>query len=563
MPDGLSTALAKSRWVRFRVSLLSVAFWSALAVTLASTVFIPIYQDEIGWKLLQARYFQDGGANITMFPQCPASFAVPAPWYMLPDRAIEAALYGDISRPIWLRINGILSLFAWLGFSLWLLTRSRLEALRALPLPTLVLALVSLGVLPYLMVLNRPEQPLLLGLTLLLLLPFVLRPQKGLAAEAALTAGLMVLVVLLVSRHPKTLLFLPLIGASLFLLIRRNALRASAAALLGYVLVTSYQYWTARNQCPNDPLIDAHIKGQLTPPSALLHDPLAAVQRLLGNLLDSWLWLKNMVFWYTYQGKWLPPAEVLPWWVLPTSVAVGLAGAAVVLLAGFNGLRLAAETWQARRPSVRAVMVLACLASLTAMALIQGVKNFYETSLVMPLLILCALVGLPENPSAGTVSLLRRAVPGLLVLSLLSQTALWTILAPHVRTTLRGGLVPSQDYSFSPFNYDRTAQQVAATARRCGIDPDNPPPHLVLDETTYPTLSGSYRPFHVYYVSVKRLAPGGLDEPLERSLARMGSGGAVAACRRLDPPLHPFAVQNGALCCVPAFTDPPAVSSGE
>src|SRR4249920_795340 len=79
----------------------------ALPVLLVACT-VPIYSDEIVWKIMQARYFLDHGLVTNAFPQCGPSFLLPPPLTHLPARILDAALYQDLSHPLKLRVLGVL-----------------------------------------------------------------------------------------------------------------------------------------------------------------------------------------------------------------------------------------------------------------------------------------------------------------------------------------------------------------------------------------------------------------------------------------------------------------------
>src|ERR1700730_9725265 len=67
---------------------------------------VPIYTDEIAWKMIEARYFLDGNALIYLFPQCKSAFFIQPPGWSLPIYWIQALLYSDLTHLFKLRILG-------------------------------------------------------------------------------------------------------------------------------------------------------------------------------------------------------------------------------------------------------------------------------------------------------------------------------------------------------------------------------------------------------------------------------------------------------------------------
>src|SRR5690606_11585853 len=49
---------------------LSIGVILAFAVTMGLSVLVPIYNDEVGWKIITTRFLLDGGTMISLFPRC-------------------------------------------------------------------------------------------------------------------------------------------------------------------------------------------------------------------------------------------------------------------------------------------------------------------------------------------------------------------------------------------------------------------------------------------------------------------------------------------------------------
>lgn len=537
--------------------LLERAVVGAFAVTLLLSVFLPIYTDEVGWKILQARFFLDGGVNINLFPQCGAPFATAPAWFMVPARAFDAWLYGDLVPPLQLRFMGIASFLLWLAVAGWLLSRAVGQTVGGLSLVSLTVAFVGLGVMPFLMVINRPEQPLLIGLTVLMLAPLVAANHRARwPRDAAMAGGTVALCVFLFSQHPKSLLFLPLMAAAIFFLVERWSLRAAAYVALGYFALGTYGYWAARNQCPGDPVLAKAIATQLVPVSAILSDPLGSAVRMADNALHSWQWPRSTLFWYYYGSDWFPRTETLG----AVAIAVTIAGIVIlsvlflVIAIELGALGLAA--WRGRVLSKRFVIALAVVGSISALSMLQDYKGFYEAKLIMPLLMMTALIGLSPDLHARHSLFARRFGLAVICLSLVSQAVLWRSVAPHLDAFMSGGYIAGQGKSFSAFDYDRTAAEVLDTARLCGL-PASGARHLVIDDLTYPALAGAYRPFHISFIS--NPGAGMLDDAdgttLLNWLAGAHAAGIVAGCHLLPEDLRVQARRNGPFCCIPAPGD--------
>jgi hypothetical protein len=533
---------------------LRIAAIAALLVTFVVAFFMPIYTDEVTWKWFQSRLFHDGFVNISLFPQCGATFTTTPLWFMVPLRTVEAWVYGDLTNPLWLRFLGIATCLVWIGIMLAMLRGALGVRLSDLTLAGTVAGFLGLGVLPMLLVINRPEQVLLIGLTVVFLLPF-LQPDRTTASREALTlAGVLCLVVLLFTEHAKALLFLPLIAAALFLVARRWWVQIPGVLLLSYFAGASYRYWQTSQSCPGDPAFAQAIKTQFLQLSLLTSHPIAFLQQAAANLLQSRSYVANIRFKDPFWVDWLPPHMVPAPVDQLVNIGVMAFFAVLIVVTAFNVMVLVRKDWNAGAVSRRLLMVASALASLLALAAFQRLKFFYESTLVLPLLGLIAAVAMPgywwqKAPARG-----RSLATVLIGLALVSQTVLWVFLVPQVdRDLSRGGYLDKQVTSFSAMDYGRQRTEVLNTARRCGIHPEDRPRHLVLDDLTYTAFIDSYQPFHIPHVN-----RGGSElfgrlptDHMVKLLREWRSAGIVAACRLIPAELHPVA--NGPYCCVRSF----------
>ena len=141
--------------------------WILAGVVLAVVFFLPVYTDEILWKLLLGRYHADGNQEfaLTLIPSC-RFYAKDVPWLLLPYRLFNEMLYGNIPGPLSIRVFGFALELVWLGLTWRLfagLVRPQISSYHA---ATGVLAFAMLGILPFMLELGRPEQFLLIGITI-------------------------------------------------------------------------------------------------------------------------------------------------------------------------------------------------------------------------------------------------------------------------------------------------------------------------------------------------------------------------------------------------------------
>jgi len=250
-----------------------------LALSIAGGLLVPLYTDEIGWKLNLARWWYDGGVQ-TNYPLCGASHAVAPPLTVLPFRAFDSLLYGDLQALWRLRVLGVAQ--AALATAVLLLgipaatPGAPPHAARAI-----AASLLGLGVLPLLLGLNRPETPLLCGALLLALAPGSAWVQ---GRPAAIRAGAVALVSLAVfAAHPKGVLFAPLAAVAAWRLSSAAWARAASLAAVAAGLVAAVRHWDLLFAQCDDARSGAVLRANMVSPAALLAHPGAA----LAGLADA------------------------------------------------------------------------------------------------------------------------------------------------------------------------------------------------------------------------------------------------------------------------------------
>ncbi len=234
---------------------MSLAIAALAMATFIVAMLIPIYSDEIAIQMARARFFIEGGALLNLFPQCrPLLAPIPASWY--PGAVFNAIVYSGATG-IGLRIRGIALCAAWL-LLLWiwagrhpqtLVPRRRFQAL--------ILSFNMLGVLPFVLVLARSEQLLVLGLVAycMLALFWPAKASDGLPMKSLKGAALFLMGSVFLLTHPKALFFAPLMVASTWLVFRNAGRQWVAGAMLvtGFAIFQSFQYAQLTASCPGAP----------------------------------------------------------------------------------------------------------------------------------------------------------------------------------------------------------------------------------------------------------------------------------------------------------------------
>lgn len=544
--------------VRFlRPAFLEWAALAAFAVSILMAPMVPIYLDEVGWRMITGRYLQDGGVMISLFPRCGASFATAPPAFMTPVRLAEGWISGG-SPPLQIRFMAIAALLTWFAVVAALLPRATAGLLQRRRAMALMAAGIGLGGLPLVLVMNRPEQVLLIGLTLLMLVPLALPDRRPRWVDWIMSLGAVGTIMVMLAAHPKALLFTPLVAVSLFLLVRSWPLRVTSLVVAGVFAAHGYAFWSTFGSCPDDPVFAAYLSSQMIQLSDLAARPVDTVGDMLVNLGNSFYYAKALQAAGGGVLPWLLPGPAIPealmWAVTGIVCATAGAGLAIGAVALWHGMR---NAWNERRIPRRLALLVALVVSVAGLSAVQSAKNFYEISLLGPLAVLAVLVALPLARGRGA-RVARAVGAALMGVAVLSQAVLWgDMLAREEIGYFAGGYAPSRDnvHSVSAFRWPAVEAHIKQTARMCGIDPASPPPRLVVDTLSYPALSGGQFPYHLFFALAGPRSPHAwLTGPeLSDFLREKRAGGVVAACSLLPPDMKGRVVRNGTLCCMPSF----------
>ena len=453
----------------------------------------PLYTDEVQWKALGSRLFLDNFSLNYLFPACTAGFIQPVPISWWPSRLIDATIYSNAGNPLMIRYIGIATYFAiWAGIG-WIIHR----LWRDIPLwicISVALGLTSFGMLTPLLVMNRPEQGILVPFLVIVGIYLVSRERTELPGQArswlyCLVLGL--LVWLMLGAHLKSFVLLPIAILAAAAAIRRRWPMIVFVFASGFAFYENYRLWATRTDCPASPYLEAQFAYLSLSPKLLLADPARFLSQSLADLERSLAYFGNA--WVRSNGY---PSH---WW--PTGPAsafdnisnLAFSALALVLIclclwgAVRYAVRYAVRGWgQAPRPNAAITFWLTL--GLLAFMIYQITKNFYETSLVWPLLVLAAIFALKDRgPWLAKATIF--ALPVLTIFMLIAQFALVTRVWPHL-----------DEWNAAASSQDARQQQIIDLAANCHTTVAPEQAGLVVDDFAYSVFWPTKRPmFNSYF----------------------------------------------------------------
>lgn len=523
----------------------------AFVAALLASVFLPVYTDEIGWRFQERAGFD--GVDKMFSEVCGPNTLARPPFFMMPVRYFSSTLNALFADPFYIRLSGILYALLWTGLVLALLRKVVPDRTHRDTLTTLAFGLLALGTLPLLLVWSRPEQPVVLAATTALLLAFA---APGKRTQWLRPLLILALSIVAVSYHVKGLLLLPLFLCCLALTgTGRNArlTQGFVAALMIAMTAVAAHYWVSRLQCPADAVLRAEYARNnmgLEISGGGVWGLLRALGALIGNatLLDYFGMPAPRERPLSY---WLPPylisdAASFRWFL--ALVSVWFIALGTMLLALFAPLRrmLTERTWEPR-----AILAIMLLGTVLAWSATQSIRNVYEASFVLPLVVLAIILAHSANmPERRPARLLQGLAVLLGVFGLLNIAGVASIYGPSLlRASGERGYIAGQPNSLSVFGYGQIAPRIAETARLCGLPEPEAAHALMIDELTYFPYMQSRLPQH--RLGVLSTWKGSITDPVAYLRSR-GSSGAVLACHYLPKDLMARAKRNGEFCCLAA-----------
>jgi hypothetical protein len=521
---------------------------------LAAAVLLPVYSDEIGWRF-QERAAIDGGIDVMFNDLCGPNALGHPPLIMMPVRWFSALANRALADPAWVRVEGVLCALLWARL-LWLvIARVVDDPDRRAWLIGFAYTLCGLGVLPFLLALSRPEQPVLLAYTQIILL--------GLGAQTThrpgpwLRCGAIALLVLIASSyHLKGVLYAPIAFVCLALLVRGAGtvwprLIAGAATLA--ITLTNAHYWLDHLRCvAGDPRLAAHYARENLAEVLTGPHPASGLIAQLASGFNPFNYIALALAGNRSMSHWLPDGRFSP--------AAVIAIDAVLLVVWLIALVLAAKAlWHHLRNAgiaglLQGRVALACtiLGCVTLWGASQIRRNDYEAAHVLPMLIMACVLCLSLDPDKAGALPRRagRAILAAATAALIGQALVIAAMFPAFATAARApGYIDDMPFSVSVGHYSAVRSDIFRAMAAAQLPRDHRLHRLLIDDVTYLALQDSDLPLH--RLGVLQVWNDGIDDPVAYLISR-GSEGVVVGCRYLPPVMRDAAARSGQVCALSA-----------
>lgn len=542
--------------------------WAIVAVfgvVLATGIFVPVYADEAAGVLMRGMFLANDWRLNTLMPQCGPGFLQSVQWLHLPG-ALVSDLIMHAGTPLGVRVRGLAIGFAWL-LATWMVFRAliRSDVLRIWLFAGFV-AVLGVGVLPLTLVMMRGEQMMLFLLSVLLVLPLVLRRDRA-AGHQGTTAGLAAAFCLVTSlffyTHPKAVFFIPLVLLSAVATFGPRS-RYWTAIVTTVVLGAAWQtlkFAAQVSSCPGAPQMSAILAGNTVSLGGAWAAPGAFVQTLIANVQAApEAMLRHIVFADNYQSAWLASVPGLEQWQPAASINAcigyvvrGTYWAALL----FPPVLIVVQAIR-RAPAGAVWWMAAFWLALVGHAALFKTWNFYAASLLLPIALWCLVFAIATlldrwraADTARTGHVVAAVLSPVLVLFLASAAVLVLRALPATIESSRsaGFGLPRQGLSIPTLDYAKQRPGIRAFARQCNIQGDGAR-HLVVDNLTYFAFHDLREPLQSDYLYEQGFGVDLKGDALPALLKRLGAPGIIAQCTMFPTVFAPRMRREGNLCCV-------------
>jgi hypothetical protein len=391
---GSRTKLGDPKHGLERIALKAVTILALFSFGLAA--LLPVYTDEIVWKVAHGRLGFDGFQVPRLAPSCTAD-AVSLPASIVPVRVIDTLMYQWISGPLAIRVIGIGFFVLWL-FGTWVLLQHLVPPIAdRWTIAGALVAFVTLGVMPFLMVISRPEQSLLIGITVLLIICMQEKhPTPRSFLYEIIIATLFVFgSAVILAAHPRALFVLPLMVIATLKSFNRKTIVTITVLLLVFFATTYYALWAEEASCP-DPFYQRHLEPysiMLATSSGHLSEYITKLTNVLIHDTGHFFFLSSFGF-YSPHTSGIIPTYPWPWSTLPLTLAIAAFVGATSVCGFCAFVIIVIETLRQRRLSIKASALASVWALLFVSLFARAQRQDYEVTLIEPLLGLVSILSI-------------------------------------------------------------------------------------------------------------------------------------------------------------------------
>jgi hypothetical protein len=523
--------------------------------------------------------FLDSGYLINLFPACTEGFLLKSPWTWYPARILDALIYADASNPFYLRQYGWFTYLGLLALWSWICHLcTRLCWSKSL---LIVSAFFMVGTMPFLMVWNRPEQPIMIWITAGLLLGMYFYrhyPQK--TFHKVIVFILFALVGCCVSAsHAKGVYFLPLFLVLWYRIAKTPWSTLALGSIYLWSFLETFMLWKARTNCTESEWWTNMVRGFTIQPKLLITNPYQFFDGGAHNVMRWNDYVNAATFKVGTYNQYLVSRPVtsaidqfalnavgFSVYVIALLIAINLVqslvthyrqGARLTVLSVTGCLLLTAGLFSLNYFSWWGVIALGLMLAFSLLYLLvkksssnwvialslgiclmilmftQILKNYYEASLVWPVWLLIGIFTFTAGSTWGRSALKYALLPLLLMMAITSTQLRWNLI----------GMLPLEWQKARIERQENNEQFRLFAKQACGIDDEHG--SLVLDDETYPIFWRHPKPMFTAFLYGWYAQ--GTD--YKKTFLLQKPTGLATACNSAPPELLPYLKQTKHFCC--------------
>ncbi len=539
-----------SRHNRFFDRIVSILAWMVLfsfAYLHYANFWMPLTDEDHIWLLQNSRVMHDGLQMMNHYPQC----KVPAwdvPWALLPGRLLASFTHPNTLMGI--RLMGM-AMYAMCIAVLFLHARFFFGGAKLITLAVCT-ALLSLGVLPYMMLFTRPESQIFIGIALLSYLVFVSnKTQFSKWRRIGIVVAFFAILQWLYGLHPKVIYLTPAILLLVWCLpIHRRWPRFALIFATLFLTWQAFQLWKPMMSCPDYSPTEAVLHNHTLSPMILWENPEEFVERAWVNIEKAPTNYVNMLVLHSYKELDLPPSVSAmlaseDYAAARVSVYLVALTVAILFLAVFaRSLFLAVR----ERSGLPALGVLLSLA-IFVQVITKDYFVYYESIYIFPLAIFILILALSQSRpvSPKQISVAATVLFLIALESHFSYTQFFRPIVDDLSRPIENGFISDRGIIIQGFaDYPEREERIKKLAGLCHIPLDQDAKHVAVDLHTYLPLRNTYQPFNANILDKYRWNKTMFLELMHES----GSSGVLTHCSNWSHKLRALMTEQEGLCCI-------------
>lgn len=509
--------------------------------------YYPIYPDEIAVRLWLSRAGYDFPWHTNIFPGG-RDLLIPLSIFWYVPGWIEWFLHGFINSLFTLRQIGVASYLC----MIFLLANGLIGGVKkgginySIMSVAFVTSLLAFGIQPVCLVINRPEQIILLGLLILLFMDRRLQQEIRKPSLLLLTLLYFLTISLMMYVHPKVFYFTPaflLLAYRFFLKFPDKKFAALIFAFLFLLIVGNLQAWHNELQYPDNPSLQAAVDHFNINLADWVNDPPRFYQELKTSMTDEIALLTKIGFQIVTEVRFLPEPLHFPYLDLINDI---IAINCLILLVVLS-LTLAWGYYQDIRQKnyfSSRLFFWCILLAVVGGSILNLTKTWYDVGYfwaVVAILLIACFFGHFQRCTKNlffasfVLYFMLSAVMSLLFFNFFYEAGILSGFR-GVNTTL------------IDFSYQDYATKIEKMSKRCHIDPVSEQ-GLVLDDYTYLYFKQSKYPILITYINSRSDEENFLrlikENKIKALITRCDTTGLFSKYIAADM------IKEGELCCYP------------